>query len=163
MLKNKYRNICILDENFDTISYTIFHTFNAGPTMEEIVNWNPDSWNTYYFPERDYEALTNIDDFKIAFDVPKFGTNNFRVHHTCNVYSPCLRDSIYARGGPIECGLNYDTIYNGMIPSTQLYLSFKDSVTGLWFTEETIGEQNGMRNMARVNWYLSHLHLYREG
>lgn len=130
-----YRNVCILDNNFDTISNTIFHTFNAGPTMEEIVNWNPGSWNTYYFSQRDYGALTNIDDFKIAFDVPKFGSNNFHLYHTCSVYSPCLRDSIFANGGPIQCGLNYDTIYAGMVPWNQLYYNLKDSLTGVWYSE----------------------------
>ena len=131
-----WRNICILDDNFDTISSTIFHTFNVGPSLDSIVNWNRDGWNTYYFPERDYARLTNINGFKIAFDVPKFGSNYFYMYHTCNVYSPCLRDSIFAHGGPYECGLCYDTIYAGMVPSIQLYYNLKDSLTGQWYSED---------------------------
>ncbi len=132
-----YRNICILDDNFDTISTTIFNTFNVGPSLDAIVNWNRDGWNTYYFPERDYANLTNLNGFKIAFDVPKYASPSyFRMHHTCNVYSPCLRDSIFAHGGPIECGLNYDTIYAGMIPWNQLFYNFKDSITGQWYSED---------------------------
>ncbi len=132
---DRERHICILDDNFDTLSRTIFHTFNMGTSIEDVVPWNRDSWNTYYFPHRDYEALTNITDFKIAFDVPKYYPNHFRLHHTCNVYSPCLFDSIWAHGGPIECGLNYDTIYHGMVPWPQLYYNLKDSLTGQWFSE----------------------------
>ncbi len=132
-----YRNICILDDNFDTISTTIFNTFNVGPSLDSIVNWNRENWNTYYFPERDYANLTNLNGFKIAFDVPKYASPSyFRMHHTCNVYSPCLRDSIFAHGGPIECGLNYDTIYAGMMPWDQLYYLCKDSITGQWYSED---------------------------
>ena len=35
--------------------------------------------------------------------------------HTCNVYSPCIRDSINALGGAIQAGLCYDTIVMGTI------------------------------------------------
>ncbi|MBO5963782.1 MAG: T9SS type A sorting domain-containing protein, partial [Bacteroidales bacterium] len=38
-----------------------------------------------------------------------------RVIHTCNVYSPCIRDSINAFGGPYQAGLHYDTIFMGLI------------------------------------------------
>ena len=131
-----FRDICILDDNFDTISRTIFNTFNTGPSLDSIVNWNRDGWNTYYFQERYYASLTNLNSFKIAFDVPKYSPSSFHIHHTCNVYSPCLRDSIFAHGGPIECGLNYDTIYMGMIPWNQLYYCWKDSITGQWYSED---------------------------
>ncbi len=131
-----FRDICILNDNFDSISFTIFNTFNVGPNLYEVVNWNKGGWNTYYFYERHYESLTNINSFKIAFDVPKYHPNHFHMDHTCNVYSPCLRDSIFAHGGPIECGLNYDTIYQGMIPWDQLYRNFKDSLTGQWYSED---------------------------
>ena len=131
-----FRDICILDDNFDTISRTIFNTFNTGPSLDSIVNWNRNGWNTYYFQERDYASLTNLNGFKIAFDVPKYSPSSFHIHHTCNVYSPCLRDSIFAHGGPIECGLNYDTIYMGMIPWNQLYYCWKDSITGQWYSED---------------------------
>ena len=131
-----FRDICILDDNFDTISRTIFNTFNTGPSLDSIVNWNRNGWNTYYFQERDYASLTNLNSFKIAFDVPKYSPSSFHIHHTCNVYSPCLRDSIFAHGGPIECGLNYDTIYMGMIPWNQLYYCWKDSITGQWYSED---------------------------
>ena len=131
-----FRDICILDDNFDTISRTIFNTFNTGPSLDSIVNWNRNGWNTYYFQERYYASLTNLNSFKIAFDVPKYSPSSFNIHHTCNVYSPCLRDSIFAHGGPIECGLNYDTIYMGMIPWNQLYYCWKDSITGQWYSED---------------------------
>lgn len=131
-----FRDICILDDNFDTISRTIFNTFNTGPSLDSIVNWNRDGWNTYYFQERYYASLTNLNSFKIAFDVPKYSPSSFNIHHTCNVYSPCLRDSIFAHGGPIECGLNYDTIYVGMMPWDQLYYLCKDSITGQWYSED---------------------------
>ena len=131
-----FRDICILDDNFDTISRTIFNTFNTGPSLDSIVNWNRDGWNTYYFQERYYASLTNLNSFKIAFDVPKYSPSSFHIHHTCNVYSPCLRDSIFAHGGPIECGLNYDTIYVGMMPWDQLYYLCKDSITGQWYSED---------------------------
>ncbi len=132
------RKVCILNDNFDTLASTIFHTHNMGPTLEEVVPWNRDSWNFYYFPQLFYRNLKNITDFKIAFDVPLYYPNHFRLHHTCNVYSPCLFDSIWAHGGPIECGLNYDTIYNGMVPWHQLYANLKDSLTGNWITEITL-------------------------
>lgn len=131
-----FRDICILDDNFDTISRTIFNTFNTGPSLDSIINWNRNGWNTYYFQERYYASLTNLNSFKIAFDVPKYSPSSFNIHHTCNVYSPCLRDSIFAHGGPIECGLNYDTIYMGMFPWNQLYYNWKDSITGQWYSED---------------------------
>ena len=131
-----FRDICILDDNFDTISRTIFNTVNMGPSLDSIVNWNRNGWNTYYFQERYYASLTNLNSFKIAFDVPKYSPSSFNIHHTCNVYSPCLRDSIFAHGGPIECGLNYDTIYMGMMPWPQLYYNWKDSITGEWYSED---------------------------
>lgn len=145
-----YRDICILNDNFDTISTTIFNTSNVGPSLDSIVYWNRDGWNTYYFPQRDYESLTNINGFKIAFDVPKYNPSSFNIHHTCNVYSPCLRDSIYAHGGPIECGLNYDTIYKGMIPWNQLYYNFKDSLTGQWYSEDFHPDHYSMYSVVDI-------------
>lgn len=130
-----YRNICILDDNFDTISRTIFNTFNIGISLDSVINWNRDGWNTYYFPATDYSALTNINEFKIAFDVPKYYPNHFRMHHTCSVYSPCIRDSILSLGGPFGAGLNYDTIYEGMIPWPRLHIYLRDSITGEWYGE----------------------------
>ena len=115
------RHICVLNQNFDTLTAAIFHTWNVGiPTgwnEYEMHYWNKGGWNTYYFPHEDYDTLRNLNDFKLAFDVPRFGYNNnvFRVIHTCNVYSPCIRDSINALGGPYEAGLNYDTIFVGVI------------------------------------------------
>ena len=115
------RHICVLNQNFDTLTAAIFHTWNVGiPTgwnEYEMHYWNKGGWNTYYFPHEDYDTLRNLNDFRLAFDVPRFGYNNnvFRVIHTCNVYSPCIRDSINALGGPYEAGLNYDTIFVGII------------------------------------------------
>lgn len=150
-----FRHICILDDNFDTISTTIFNTFNVGPSIDSIVNWNREDWNTYYFRERDYASLTNLNGFKIAFDVPKYSPSSFRIHHTCNVYSPCLRDSIFAHGGPIECGLNYDTIYAGMIPWNQLYYCLKDSITGQWYSEDFHPDHYSFYDVVHV--YLDYL------
>lgn len=111
------RKICILDQNFDTLSYGIFHTWNIiDPYTNERTPWNKMGWNTYYFPYDDHEALTNINDFRIAFDVPMYGNNVFRVAHTCHVYSPCLRDSIEANGGVFAIGYNLDTIFPGVLP-----------------------------------------------
>lgn len=113
------RDISILDENFDTIATTIYHTLNIISNPADpysTIYWNKHGWNTYYFPHEYYDTLTNINDFRIAFDVPMYGSGNtFQVHHTCNVYSPCIRDSINALGGPMQAGLNYDTIVMGMI------------------------------------------------
>lgn len=151
-----FRHICILDDNFDTISTTIFNTFNVGPSIDSIVNWNREDWNTYYFRERDYASLTNLNGFKIAFDVPKYASPSlFRMHHTCNVYSPCLRDSIFAKGGPFECGLNYDTIYMGMIPWNQLYYCWKDSLTGQWYSEDFRPDHYSFYDVVHV--YLDYL------
>ena len=156
-----YRDICILDENFDTISTTIFNTFNVGPSLDSIVNWNRENWNTYYFPERDYARLTNINNFKIAFDVPKYYPNHFRMHHTCSVYSPCLRDSIWAHGGPIECGLNYDTIYAGMVNWYQLYRFMKDSITNQWWNQQLMEERGcWWIDTFSINLYLNSLKEY---
>jgi hypothetical protein len=152
------RKVCILNDNFDTLASTIFHTHNMGPTLEEVVPWNRDSWNFYYFPQLFYRNLKNITDFKIAFDVPLYYPNHFRLHHTCNVYSPCLFDSIWAHGGPIECGLNYDTIYNGMVPWHQLYANLKDSLTGQWFSEEFRPDRYTLYNM--VDEYLDMVNQY---
>ena len=113
------RDLSILDENFDTIATTIYHTLNviANPSNpNSTVHWNKHGWNTYYFPSNYYDTLTNITDFRIAFDVPMYGHGNtFQVHHTCNVYSPCIRDSINALGGAWQAGLCYDTIFMGMV------------------------------------------------
>ena len=147
------RSIYILDDNFDTLATTIFHTYNLGPTIEEIVPWNRDGWNTYYFYQVEFESLTNITDFKIAFDVPKYNPNHFHMHHTCSIFSPCLFDSIWAHGGPIECGLNYDTIYNGMMPWDRLYNIYKDSLTGEWITKLTLPHGGYQDNFA-VIYYL---------
>jgi|GEM_PF-2443206 len=142
-----WQNFVILDENFDTLSSTLFHTFNLGPNMEEMVDWNRDGWNNYYFPQRDYARLTNLTNFHLAFslDGEKYKENSyFYAIHTCNVYSPCLRDSIYANGGYYEVGLSYDTILPGLISWPHLYhsngdfnntwtfMAFKDSLTGEW-------------------------------
>ena len=113
------RDLSILNENFDTIASTDFHTLNiiANPAdPNSTIYWNENGWNTYYFPNHYYDTLTNINDFRIAFDVPMYGYGNtFRVHHTCNVYSPCIRDSINAMGGAWQAGLCYDTIFMGMV------------------------------------------------
>ena len=106
------RHVCVLNQNFDTIGMTVYHT---NPVQGH--NWNKGGWNTYYFPHDNYDSLRNINDFRLAFDVPRYGYNNnvFRVIHTCNVYSPCIRDSINALGGPYQAGLHYDTIFMGLI------------------------------------------------
>ena len=93
------RHVCVLNQNFDTIGMTVYHT---NPVQGH--NWNKGGWNTYYFPHDNYDSLRNINDFRLAFDVPRYGYNNnvFRVIHTCNVYSPCIRDSINALGGAIS-------------------------------------------------------------
>ena len=106
------RHLCVLNQNFDTIGMTVYHT---NPVQGH--NWNKGGWNTYYFPHDNYDSLRNINDFRLAFDVPRYGYNNnvFRVIHTCNVYSPCIRDSINALGGPYQAGLHYDTIFMGLI------------------------------------------------
>ena len=106
------RHVCVLNQNFDTLGMTVYHT---NPVQGH--NWNKGGWNTYYFPHDNYDSLRNINDFRLAFDVPRYGYNNnvFRVIHTCNVYSPCIRDSINALGGPYQAGLHYDTIFMGLI------------------------------------------------
>ncbi len=114
------REFYILNQNFDTLATTTFHTDDVpvpvGWEDWETVPWNRNDWNTYYFSHECYETLTNINNFRIAFPVPKFGSGNrFSVHHTCNVYSPCIRDAIYALGGPMKAGLCYDTIMMGFI------------------------------------------------
>ena len=125
------RHICVLNQNFDTLTAAIFHTWNVGiPTgwnEYEMHYWNKGGWNTYYFPHEDYDTLRNLNDFRLAFDVPRFGYNNnvFRVIHTCNVYSPCIREHIIAGGGPYEVGLNYDSIFDGVLSrSSQLHTMF---------------------------------------
>ena len=133
-----YRNLCVLNDQFDTISSTIFHTTNPmSPDGLTTYHWNRGGWNTYYFPSRDYDSLTNINDFKIAFDVPMFGYGNtFQVFHTCNVYSPCMRDSIMAHGGPFETGYNYDTIFWGVLDHyCSPYPGLRDTINNTWHTE----------------------------
>ena len=119
------RDISILDENFDTTATTIYHTLNIISNPADpysTIYWNKHGWNTYYFPHEYYDTLTNINDFRIAFDVPMYGSGNtFQVHHTCNVYSPCLRDSINAMGGAWRAGLCYDTILMGFMLYTNRY------------------------------------------
>ena len=116
-----YEDKCfhILNQNFDTLATTLFHTWDIIPNPNDpntTIHWNPWDWNTYYFPSQYYDTLTNINNFLIAFDVPKYANgNHFRVIHTCNVYSPCIRDSINALGGAIQAGLCYDTIVMGTI------------------------------------------------
>ena len=116
-----YEDKCfhILNQNFDTLATTLFHTWDIIPNPNNpntTIHWNPWDWNTYYFPSQYYDTLTNINNFLIAFDVPKYANgNHFRVIHTCNVYSPCIRDSINALGGAIQAGLCYDTIVMGTI------------------------------------------------
>ena len=109
----------ILNQNFDTLATTLFHTWDIIPNPNDpntTIHWNPWDWNTYYFPSQYYDTLTNINNFLIAFDVPMYANgNHFRVIHTCNVYSPCIRDSINALGGAIQAGLCYDTIVMGSI------------------------------------------------
>ena len=109
----------ILNQNFDTLATTLFHTWDIIPNPNNpntTIHWNPWDWNTYYFPSQYYDTLTNINNFLIAFDVPMYANgNHFRVIHTCNVYSPCIRDSINALGGAIQAGLCYDTIVMGSI------------------------------------------------
>ena len=118
---DNYRSLCVLNQNFDTVSKTVFHTVNkmtaVGLNEYITIPWNRGGWNTYYFPQEDYDSLRNINDFRLAFDVPMFGDtiSQFHVIHTCNVYSPCVRDSIYALGGPYQAGLHYDTIFMGLI------------------------------------------------
>jgi hypothetical protein len=121
-----YRHFYILNQNFDTIAYTLFHTTNVvtstGWREWETTYWNRNGWNTYYFLPEYYDTLTNINDFRIAFDVPMYGSgNNFQVHHTCNVYSPCIRDSINAMGGAMRAGLCYDTIPMGFLLYTDRF------------------------------------------
>ena len=116
-----YEDKCfhILNQDFDTLATTLFHTWDIIPNPNNpntTIHWNPWDWNTYYFPSQYYDTLTNINNFLIAFDVPKYANgNHFRVIHTCNVYSPCIRDSINALGGAIQAGLCYDTIVMGTI------------------------------------------------
>ena len=109
----------ILNQNFDTLATTLFHTWDIIPNPNDpntTIHWNPWDWNTYYFPSQYYDTLTNINNFLIAFDVPMYANgNHFRVINTCNVYSPCIRDSINALGGAIQAGLCYDTIVMGSI------------------------------------------------
>ena len=118
---DNYRSLCVLNQNFDTISKTIFHTVNkmtaVGWNEYVTIPWNRGGWNTYYFPQEDYDSLRNINDFRLAFDVPMFGDtiSQFHVIHTCNVYSPCIRDSINSLGGPYQAGLHYDTIFMGLM------------------------------------------------
>ena len=118
---DNYRSLCVLNQNFDTVSKTIFHTVNkmtaVGWNEYITIPWNRGGWNTYYFPQEDYDSLRNINDFRLAFDVPMFGDtiSQFHVIHTCNVYSPCIRDSINSLGGPYQAGLHYDTIFMGLM------------------------------------------------
>ena len=118
---DNYRSLCVLNQNFDTVSKTIFHTVNkmtaVGWNEYITIPWNRGGWNTYYFPQEDYDSLRNINDFRLAFDVPMFGDtiSQFHVIHTCNVYSDCIRDSINALGGPYQAGLHYDTIFMGIL------------------------------------------------
>ena len=126
-----YEDKCfhILNQNFDTLATTLFHTWDIIPNPNDpntTIHWNPWDWNTYYFPSQYYDTLTNINNFLIAFDVPKYANgNHFRVIHTCNIYSPCIRDSINALGGAIQAGLCYDTIVMGFINySSPVYQEF---------------------------------------
>lgn len=162
--RHQWGNISILDDNLDTISSTLFHTDNLEPTMEEMVYWHPDDWNNYYFPNRDYPNLTNLTNFHIAFDTEEEKYSNpsyFRVMHTCNVYSPCLRDSIYANGGPYEVGLSYDTIMPGLLSWHRMFHWFggdspwgiRDSVTGEWLPGFSgIPDGNIIHNMT-IDYY----------
>ena len=115
------RHICVLNQNFDTIGMTVYHTENVYThdylNGYQTFRWNKGGWNTYYFPHDNYDSLRNINNFRLAFDVPRFGYNNniFHVFHTCNVYSDCIRDSINALGGPYQAGLTYDTIFMGIL------------------------------------------------
>ena len=121
---DEIRHLCILNQNFDTIAQTFFHTLHViDPYTDERTPWNELGWNMYYFPYKYYDTLTNINDFRIAFDVPLYGHNTFRVTHTCNVYSSCIYDSIRARGGSFVTGYNLDTIFPGVLnPNAISYL-----------------------------------------
>lgn len=128
--------ICILNQNFDTLSSTVFHTNTVYiPSMDSIFTWEGGGWSTYYFPYEDYDTLTNINNFRIAFDVPVFGTGNtFRVIHTCNVYSPCIYDSVRAHGGEYNMGYNLDRILVGLIDHTsrEYFEDIRDSLNNTW-------------------------------
>ena len=125
------RHVCVLNQNFDTIGMTVYHTENVYThdylNGYQTFRWNKGGWNTYYFPHDNYDSLRNINNFRLAFDVPRYGYNNniFNVMHTCNVYSDCIRDSIYALGGPYGAGLNYDTIFLGVIDR---FMNFYENV-----------------------------------
>ncbi len=160
---SNYQNFAILDENLDTLSTTTFHTFNLGPTLEEVVHWHRDGWNNYYFPQRDYARLTNLTNFHLAFslDQEKYLDSYFYVIHTCNVYSPCLRDSIIANGGYYEVGLSYDTILPGLISWPHFYhrngdfrdafpeLAYRDSLTGEWLSPDGLLAQQAQEDFLK--------------
>ena len=162
--RHRWGNISILDENLDTISATLFHTDNLGPSLDAIVPWNRDGWNNYYFEDRDYPNLTNLTNFHIAFDTEEEkykSPSYFQVIHTCNVYSPCLRDSIYSKGGPYEVGLSYDSIMPGILSWQRMYhwfgpdcpWSIRDSITGEWLPEYYgIPDGNIIHNMT-IDYY----------
>ncbi len=132
-----YRHLCILNQNFDTISMATFHTLNIIDQFKDTTyNWNRGSWNTYYFPYQDYDSLTGINDFFIGFDVPQYGGGNwFSVIHTCNVYSPCIRNWILDNGGCWGAGFNYDSISYGLLYRyTDTYEIMRDTINHTWIT-----------------------------
>lgn len=120
------RHLCVLNDNFDTLSSTPFHTLSIiDPATNTRIPWNRGGWNMYYFPNTDFDSLTNLTNFKLAFDVPLYGGGNtFRATHTCNVYSPCVFDSVRANGGPFAMGYPLDTVFYGIFhPNTLYYIN----------------------------------------
>lgn len=117
------RHLTILNNNFDTLSQAVFHTLSLIDTWTNTrYPWNRGGWNMYYFPYDDYDSLTNLTDFKIGFDVPLYGTgNHFRAVHTCNVYSPCIFDSVRANGGVYAMGYPLDTVFYGILHPQTLH------------------------------------------
>ncbi len=139
-----FREFCILDENLDTIATTHFHTVNVSNQFTgETCYWNEGGWNLYYFRNKFYELLTNINDFHIAFDVPCSANGNwFSVDHTCNVYSPCIYEWIQEQGGPFAAGYNYDSIRTFFLDRHgYLYPQFRDTVNNTWPYTDSPGWQ----------------------
>ncbi len=131
-----YRDICILNQSFDTLAKTTFHTLNIiDQFTEETWNWNRGGWNTYYFPYQYLDTLRGINNFKIAFDVPCSANGNwFSVIHTCNVYSPCIKQWIDDNGGYWETGYNYDSIRYGLLERYGgPFQHLRDTVNNSWY------------------------------
>ncbi len=145
-----FRKLSILDNNFDTIATTYFHTVNVSNQFTgETFPWNRGGWNLYYFRESSYEALTNINDFHIAFDVPLYGSGNtFRVGHTCNIDNACIYEWIQSQGGPFAAGYNYDSIRTFFLDRhSSLYRTFRDTVNNTWPYTDSPGWQTLRANI----------------